>query len=61
MSEYVRQKVNFSLSVECLDLLAETTAALGLSKSAAVEVAVRRLWQQDVSALAGQLSKRRRR
>ncbi len=61
MTEYVRQKVNFSLSVECLDLLAETAAALGLSKSATVEVAVRRLWQQDVSALAGQLSKRRRR
>ncbi len=61
MSEYVRQKVNFSLSVECLDLLAETAAALGLSKSATVELAIRRLWRTDVSALAGQLSKRRRR
>ncbi len=61
MSEYVRQKVNFSLSVECLDLLVETAAALGLSKSATVEVAIRRLWQTDVSKLAARLKKRRRR
>ena len=61
MSEYTRQKVNFSLSVECLDLLEETASALGLSKSAVVDMAVRRLWQKDVSELAARLKKRRRR
>ena len=60
MTEYVRQRVNFTLSVEALDLLDQTADALGLSKSAAVDLAIRRLWQGDVADLAAKLKKRRR-
>ena len=61
MSEYVRERVTYTLSPEAIELLEETAKALGLSKSAAVDLAIRRLWSADVAPLAAQLKSRRKR
>ena len=51
MSEYVKQRVNFMLTPEASDLLDELGEALGLSRSAAVEVAIRKLWRSEIAGL----------
>ncbi len=60
MSEYVRERVTYTLSPEAIELLEETAKALGLSKSAAVDLAIRRLWSSDAAPLAAQLKQRRK-
>ena len=60
MTEYVRERVTYTLSPEAIELLEETAKALGLSKSAAVDLAIRRLWSAEAAPLAAQLKHRRK-
>ena len=59
-SEYVRQRVDITLSVEVIELLAELAQTLGLSRSGTVELAVRKLWEREGAPLAKKLRQRRR-
>ncbi len=59
MSEYVRPRVNFTLSPEAIDLLEEIAQTLGTSRSAAVEEAVRWFWAERVAGLAKKLGRRK--
>ena len=57
-SEYVKRRANYTISEETLELLDELATALGLSKSAAVELAIRKLWAAEGSAIAAKLRRR---
>ncbi len=58
-SEYVKARVNFMLSQEARELLEELAATLGLSKSSAVELAIRKLWAAEGAPLAQKLKRRK--
>ena len=57
-SEYVKRRSNYTIGEETLELLEELATALGLSKSAAVELAIRKLWAAEGSAIAAKLKRR---
>ena len=57
-SEYVKRHATYTISEEALELLEELAMALGLSKSAVVELAIRKLWASEGSAIAAKLKRR---
>ena len=57
-SEYVKRHANYTIGEETLELLDELARALGLSKSAAVELAIRKLWASEGSGIAAKLRRR---
>ncbi len=58
-SEYVKVRVNFMMTEEARELLEELAATLGLSMSSAVELAIRKMWSTEGSALAAKLKRRK--
>lgn len=55
----LRERVNYTLSPEALELIEETAEALGIARSQVVEQAVRLFWTEHAARIARRLRSRR--